>query len=110
MSVRDLSGVSVRLASGASAGGAAVTVTISAPTSGRAYHLWTQATYSATPTGGRLTSSGLVGDEVDLDVVGTTFRVDAEVPADPSVGFGMTLAAPGGAVVGKLVVAYAVLT
>ena len=56
-----------------------------------------------------MTSTGLLGDEVDQDVVGTSLRLEGEIPADPGVGFGMTLAAAGGSVVGKLVVAYAVM-
>jgi hypothetical protein len=82
----------LRVASGTSAGGASVAVTIAAAGVGSRHYLWSVvASYSATPTGGGLTTTGLVGDEIALDIA-------------------TALAAPGGAVVGKVNVFYVTRT
>jgi hypothetical protein len=102
----------LRLASGTSAGGAAVAVTVSAPGSSQRHYLEAVAcSYSATPTGGGLTSTGLVGDELDVHVPGTgPVTVDCHgAPCEAGTALVVTLAAPGGAVVGKVVVWYRTL-
>ena len=87
----------------------AVTITLSA-TSGQRHYLggilWS---YSADPTGGRLTSTGLDGDELDLDIpIGGPGPVGLP-PLQGSVGteVTVTLAAGGSGIAGKLSVWYA---
>jgi hypothetical protein len=103
----------LRVASGTSAAGAAVSVTVTAAGEGSRHYLWgVKYSYSATPTGGKLTTAGLVGDEIDLDIAGAG-PMDVNTLGAPAVvntDLVVTLAAPGGAVVGKLAVFYATRT
>jgi hypothetical protein len=103
----------LRVASGTSAGGASVAVTIAAAGVGSRHYLWSVvASYSATPTGGGLTTTGLVGDEIALDIA-TAVPVAVQlngVPCDLNTALVVTLAAPGGAVVGKVNVFYVTRT
>jgi hypothetical protein len=98
----------LRIAQGTSGAGAAVTVTVAGVTGQTHYLHGVQWSYSAAPTGGRLTSSGLVGDDVDLDVTeaGPESVECFGAPAASGGALAVTLAAPGGAVVGKVAVVY----
>lgn len=98
----------LRVAQGTSGGGAAVTVTVSAAAGQTHYLHGVQWSYSAAPTGGRLTSTGLVGDDLDVDVTaaGPGTVECFGVPATAGGALAVTLAAPGGAVVGKVAVLY----
>ena len=96
-------------AQGTSGANAAITVTLAASAGNRHHVVEVIASYSGTPTGGRLTSTGLAGDQLDVDV---TASGPAPISFPPVTGAGsgavtFTLAAGGAGVVGKLNVIYA---
>ena len=93
----------------ASGTNAAVAVTLAAPGAGRMHHvvgaLWS---YSGTPTNGRLTSTGLRGDEIDMDITAGGPGPMLLPPASGEINtqVTLTLAAGGVGIVGKLSVWY----
>lgn len=96
-------------ASGTAASNTAVVVTVAAPAGGGRHFFFSIIySYSATPTGGRLSTTGLAGDELDIDIyaAGSDMVVFPPLPIEYNVGFSVTLAAGGSGVVGKLTVCY----
>lgn len=95
----------------ATATNAIATVTISASTGKRHHIIGLLFSYSAAPTGGRLTSTGLEGDEIDSDITAGGPGPILFPPAVGSVSTTVTLAlAAGGAgITGKLTVWYVTL-
>lgn len=96
----------------ATATNAAATITLGAVSGIKHYILGILFSYSAAPTGGKLTSTGLNGDQLDIDV---TAAGAAPLIAPPAIGASgsavtITLAAGGSGIVGKLTVFYASLT
>jgi hypothetical protein len=96
-------------AQGTSGANAPITVTLAASSGNRHHVVEVIASYSGTPTGGRLTSTGLAGDQLDVDI---TASGPAPIGFPPVTGLGsgavtFTLAAGGAGVVGKLTVLYA---
>jgi len=89
-----------------------VAVTIAAAGAGSRHYLWAvTASYSAAPTGGGIATTGLVGDEIALDMgVGPEHVPLNGVPCDLNTALVVTLSAPGGAVVGKVNVFYVTRT
>jgi hypothetical protein len=89
---------------GTSAGGAAVAVTIPGKTGYKLIICAVQWSYSATPTGGKLTiASESVAIEWEIDVAVANpggYQLLIEIPSGEDAT--ITLAAPGGAVVGKV--------
>lgn len=92
----------------ATAANAIATVTIASSTGKRHHVLGLLWSYSAAPTGGRLTSTGLEGDEIDMDITAGGPGPILFPPAVGSVSTAVTLAlAAGGAgITGKLTVWY----
>jgi hypothetical protein len=83
---------------------AAAVVTLAAPTRGRkavAYVVWS---YSAAPTGGRLTmaSGSDTFFDVDITAAGPGALKPVPLPGESETSIVVTLAAGGAAVVGKL--------
>jgi len=103
-------GARIQMAGGESGANAPVTVTIPTPQPGGRYYLYSViASYSAAPTGGQITSTGLVGDELNHAITaagwgGITFP---PLSSEENTGISVTLAAGGAAVVGRLSVCYA---
>ena len=64
--------------------------------------------YSAAPTAGKVSSTGLEGNQTDLDITAGGIGQLPYPPVDGRVGtaVSVTLAAGGGTVVGKLVIKY----
>lgn len=88
-----------------SSANAAVAITLAAVTGKRHYLAMVLWSYSDTPTGGRLTVSGLDNSEtLDIDIVAAGPGPVLLPPLAGKVGTAMviTLAAGGGTVVGKL--------
>jgi hypothetical protein len=83
---------------------AAAVVTLAAPTRGRkavAYVVWS---YSAAPTGGRLTMASGADTFFDIDITaaGPGALKPVPLPGEDATSIVVTLAAGGGGVVGKL--------
>ena len=89
----------------------AVVITLAAQTGYRHYLVQLIWSYSATPTGGRVTITGLKGDDYDWDITaaGPGPANFPPIAGDVSTAVVVTLAAGSGAVVGKLNVAYVTL-
>lgn len=85
-----------------------VTVTLAAVAGNRHYIGTVVSSYSADPTSGRLQSTGLDGDEIDLDVTTNGVLPVGLPPLQGDVGGAVTfsLAAAGAGITGKLNVFY----
>jgi hypothetical protein len=89
----------------ASAGGAAVSLTLAADAARPGNIFQIISSYSAAPTGGRLSISDGSNTLFDIDIVASgPLVINWPVPVcgGPNVTLTVTLAAPGGAIVGKL--------
>ena len=103
---RDISSFSIAQAT--SGANAPVSVTLAAVAGVRHHVLGVIASYSAEPTAGRLTSTGLGGDQVDVDLTAPGAAPINFPPVSGANGGSVvfTLAAGGAGVVGKLNVIY----
>lgn len=101
----------VRTAAGTAAANTAVVVTLAAVAGYRHYLAEIIWSYDGEPTGGRLTVSGIEGDDVDVDITaagpGPLFL--APLAGEVGAAVVVTLAAGGASVVGKLNVHYATM-
>jgi hypothetical protein len=97
----------VPIASGTSGANASVAITLAAVPMCRHHLIAVQWSYSAAPTGGNLLTTGLEGDEIDLDIAAAgPGGLTAVYVGLKGGAVTVTLAAGGGALVGKLVVSY----
>jgi hypothetical protein len=101
--------VKVFTCASASGNNAAATITLTAVTGLRHLLVGIWWSYSATPTGGRLTTTGLQGDQVDMDIIAGGPGPIFAPPAVGQVGIdvAVTLAAGGSGVTGKVTIWYA---
>lgn len=101
-------GISGIKSAATSATNAAATITLGA--SGALKHNIQQIvfSYSAAPTGGKLTTTGLDGDQLDLDITASGIGPMMAPPAMGVAGgaVAVTLAAGGSGIVGKLAIFY----